>query len=317
MKVAIEPNCIFTLLRLLYNVALNTGLRASELASLTPGTFDLDGEPPTVCCLGAYTRNGEQATLPLRPDLTAALRKWMDGRLADGRLWPGRWASSRAAAEMIRRDLAAAKAAWVKRAPSEQVKAERVKSRFLEYRDASGRIADFHSLRHTLITNLARGKVHPQNAQALARHSTINRTMNAYTHTVLGDLADDVGRLPALPAPKASDSQAVALADTGTDGLLRPDDDPRRRTRRRTVSDFGCQNSANDGGTWRNGAGSDGGTARAENADKQGEMATFGEPRLAVATAGGGSRTLTGREPLRILNPARLPVPPLRRVLKL
>ena len=41
---------------MLYNAALNTGLRASELASLTPASFNLDGEPATVCCLGAYTK---------------------------------------------------------------------------------------------------------------------------------------------------------------------------------------------------------------------------------------------------------------------
>ena len=43
-------------------------------------------------------------------------------------------------------------------------------------------------------------------------------------------------KLPALPAPKDPETQAVVLADTGTDGPLRPDDDPRRRTRRRTNS---------------------------------------------------------------------------------
>ena len=302
---------------MLYNVALNTGLRASELASLTPGSFDLDGEPATVCCLGAYTKNGQQATLPLRPDLTAALKEWLDGRPAAVAMWPGRWASSRAAAEMIRRDLAAAKAAWVKQAPSEQVKVEREKSSFLEYRDASDRFADFHSLRHTFITNLARGKVHPKNAQALARHSTINLTMNAYTHTVLGDLADDVGKLPALPAPKAPEGEAGALGDTGTDGPLRPDDDPRRRTRRRTISDLACENSSNDGDTWRSGGDSEGGNAHAENTGKSKEMTVSGAPRLAVANAGGGSRTHTGFKPRRILNPVRLPIPPLRRLLLL
>ena len=298
---------------MLYNVALNTGLRASELASLTPRSFDLDGDPATVCCLGAYTKNGEQATLPLRPDLVGALKQWLADRPADAPLWPGRWAKSRAAAAMIRRDLAAAKAAWVKQAPSETEKADRERSSFLDYRDASGRIADFHSLRHTFITNLVRGKVHPKNAQALARHSTINLTMNAYTHTVLGDLASDVDRLPALPAPTVSGTDAVALPDTGTDGPSWPDDDPRRRTRRRRISDSRCANERQTGETWRNGGGIGVNAARDENAEKHGEKATFGAPCQAVANAGGGSRTHTWCEPDRILNPARLPIPPLRR----
>ena len=53
----------------------------------------------------------------------------------------------------------------------------------IPYRDDAGRVADFHSLRHTFITNLARGGVHPKVAQALARHSTITLTMDRYSHT--------------------------------------------------------------------------------------------------------------------------------------
>jgi len=297
---------------MLYNLALNSGLRASELASLTPRSFDLDGEPATVCCLGAYTKNGQQATLPLRPDLAALLGPWLHGKAADAPVWPGNWAKSRAAAEMIRRDLSEARAAWVKQAPSESEREARERSSFLEYRDASGRIADFHSLRHTFITNLARGKVHPKNAQALARHSTINLTMNAYTHTVLGDLANDVDRLPALPAPTVNGSEAVALADTGTDGPYRPDDDPRRRTKRRMKPDFPCENKARSGTDWPNAANRGSGHTHNENAQKTGEKAASGHPRLAVANAGGGSRTHTRFKPHGILNPARLPIPPLR-----
>jgi hypothetical protein len=48
--------------------------------------------------------------------------------------------------------------------------------------------------------------MHPRNAQAIARHSTIDLTMNVYTHIDMGDLAGDVENLPALPghAPKAN-----------------------------------------------------------------------------------------------------------------
>src|SRR5579859_4879360 len=51
------------------------------------------------------------------------------------------------------------------------------------YRDADGRVFDFHGLRYTFISNLARGGVHPKTAQHLARHSTIALTMDRYTHT--------------------------------------------------------------------------------------------------------------------------------------
>ena len=48
---------------MLYIVAANTGLRASELASLVPKSFDLTGSRATVRCFAAYTKNGEEAVL--------------------------------------------------------------------------------------------------------------------------------------------------------------------------------------------------------------------------------------------------------------
>ncbi len=75
----------------------------------------------------------------------------------------------------------------------------------VEYKDAKGRVVDFHALRHTFISNLARAGVHPRNAQALARHSTIDLTMNVYTHVSMNDLADDIESLSAI----AGESSAV------------------------------------------------------------------------------------------------------------
>jgi integrase len=61
---------------------------------------------------------------------------------------------------------------------------------------ADGRVLDFHSLRHSFISNLARAGVSPRVAQALARHSTPMLTFGVYAH--LG--ADDERRaLDALP----------------------------------------------------------------------------------------------------------------------
>ena len=43
---------------ILYAVAIGTGLRFEELHSLTPESFDLDVDPPTITCLGENTKNG-------------------------------------------------------------------------------------------------------------------------------------------------------------------------------------------------------------------------------------------------------------------
>jgi len=67
--------------------------------------------------------------------------------------------------------------------------------------------------------------VHPRNAQALARHSTIDLTMNVYTHIDMGDLAGDVENLPALPghaglAPTtANAAPAAPAAPTNTPAM--------------------------------------------------------------------------------------------------
>lgn len=65
----------------------------------------------------------------------------------------------------------------------------------IEYKDASGRDCDFHSLRHSFITNLALAGVHPVVAQKLARHSSIELTMKYYTHVLH---ASEVAAIDAL-----------------------------------------------------------------------------------------------------------------------
>ena len=68
----------------------------------------------------------------------------------------------------------------------------------VDYKDAGGRVADFHALRHTFIINLAQGGIHPKTAQALARHSTITLTMDRYTHSLQEDQTRALDVLPDL-----------------------------------------------------------------------------------------------------------------------
>ena len=50
---------------ILYAAAMVTGFRASELASLFPYSFDLDGRPAVVSVTGAYAKNKKAADQPL------------------------------------------------------------------------------------------------------------------------------------------------------------------------------------------------------------------------------------------------------------
>ena len=199
----------------LYRLAVETGLRRGELASLTRASFNLDGPEPTVTVEASYSKHRRRDELPLRPDTAAELQPFLAGKLSAAPAFnvPARGLS----ASMLRADLDAAREAWLKEAPTPQERAERRQSTFLAYRDSAGRVADFHALRHTAGTLLAASGVHPKVAQVLLRHSDINLTMNRYTHTVIGQESAAVAALPDLGAPPSE-----AVAATGTDGATAP-----------------------------------------------------------------------------------------------
>lgn len=201
---------------MVYRVAVQTGLRAKEIASLRRSHFVFDAATPHLTVKAATAKNRKNAQLPLKASLVAALKEYLPRRLADvvslsgdALVWPGGW--HRKAADMIYRDMAAARRAWIEAAQGdERNRCER--STFLVPKSDAGNI-DFHSLRHTFITNLARAGVHAKVAQELARHSSIELTMSYYTHLQIADLAKGLDAVPEVPAVEA----AAALA-TGTDG---------------------------------------------------------------------------------------------------
>jgi len=78
-----------------------------------------------------------------------------------------------------------------------------------------GRYADFHGLRHTCGSLLAASGAHPKVAQSIMRHSSIELTMQRYTHVFAGQEADAVAALPSLDA---SPIKQRARA-TGTDNM--------------------------------------------------------------------------------------------------
>jgi len=179
-----------------YRMAAETGLRARELRSLTAESFDLNGRPPTVTVEAAYSKHRRRDVLPLRPELAVALRAYLTTKAPGAAVFAlPHWLKP---IKMFKPDLEAAKIA---------------------YRTGDdGPVADFHALRHTFITNLARGGVHPKTAQSLARHSSITLTMDHYTHTLVEDEATALEALPDLSAPEPE-----RVRDTGTEG---PQDRP-------------------------------------------------------------------------------------------
>ncbi|MEX2187001.1 MAG: site-specific integrase, partial [Pirellulales bacterium] len=184
---------------IVYRLAAFTGLRAQEIASLTPPSFDLDANPPTVTVDACYSKHRRKDVLPLADDLRGRLRAYLAKREkerrrpGEERMWPGKW--YRKAGMILQRDLAAARNAWAEEATGAAERNRRERSDYLRAVDAAGQVVDFHSLRHGFITYLVMANVPPKVAQALARHSTITLTMDRYTHLEMADLVEAVGRL--------------------------------------------------------------------------------------------------------------------------
>jgi len=87
----------------------------------------------------------------------------------------------------------------------------------IEYRDAGGRVADFHALRHTYISRLVRSGANVKVAQELARHSTPTLTLGRYAHV---QLVDQTRALDALPAIDSARRERESLRATGTAGVF-------------------------------------------------------------------------------------------------
>ncbi len=174
----------------LYALALGTGFRASELASVTPERFDLAADPPTVTVPAAYTKNGREAVQPLPQALAARLAPWI------ATLDPGRPVFDPMpvkTAELIRADLRVAG---------------------IPYETASG-VIDFHALRAAYVTNLVASGASVKTCQVLARHSSASLTIDVYAKASVHDIR---GAVDALPDPSAAPQPSEAQAATGTEG---------------------------------------------------------------------------------------------------
>lgn len=203
--------------RVLYLLAAGTGYRVSELASVTPGSFNLGGKPPTLTVAAGYSKRRRRDEVPLTPSLVPMLREFLKGRPADEPVFSGWWMEK--AAEMVRGDLQAARAAWIAEATDKAERDRREASDSFKYRDSAGHVFDFHALRGQFITFLARAGVGLTTAQKLARHSTPTLTANVYTHLGLSDLAAAVEGV-ALPidglhSPAKSPPLRLTLANVG------------------------------------------------------------------------------------------------------
>ena len=174
--------------KVVYLTAVYTGLRRSEMAALERDDLHLEGEKPFVNVRASTTKNHQQAVIALHSDLVTELRFHV-GKL--------RSFTSRIFADVM---------PTMKRFKADLIAAG------IEFINAKGYRADFHSLRHTLATNLARAGTAPRVAMEIMRHSDMRLTSKTYTDAGLLPVADAVLKLPSLALPKSGDSQIDSQA---------------------------------------------------------------------------------------------------------
>jgi integrase len=154
-----------------YRTALLSGLRKEEIALLEWG--DLDFDRGTITLRETCNKAGRRDTIGLHPQLAAELRPLRPpGASAADRVFPG--------------------------VPEYETTVSDFRRAGIPRRDAQGRQADFHSLRHTFGTSLQRAGVSPGDAMRLMRHTDLRLTLRVYTDPSLLATAAEVAKLPAL-----------------------------------------------------------------------------------------------------------------------
>jgi len=159
---------------LIYQLAAETGLRTNEIRTLTRSAFSLDGAEPKVTVEAKNSKHRREDVVPLRAELAGKLKAHLATKLPAARAFTLPTQSMK----MLRADL---ERAGIPESTEEGV-------------------IDCHSLRVTFVTNLARGRVHPRIAQALARHSDIRLTMETYTKLGQDEERAGLASLPTIPA---------------------------------------------------------------------------------------------------------------------
>ena len=159
---------------LLYKTAIMTGLRRGELKKLHVRHLHLDARMPYLDLPGQYTKNGEAAKLLLVPTagLAGELKEWIadTGKSQDDELF----VVPSEVVKVFKRDLVAAG---------------------IPYRDAEGRVADFHALRKTTNTMLGLAKVESRVRQLFMRHKDIHLTLETYDDDTMYKLENAIAAL--------------------------------------------------------------------------------------------------------------------------
>lgn len=190
--------------QVLYWFALTTAFRANECASIRWEDLTLQGQKLAVRLSGNFTKNGDDANVPLQAFVAEQLEK-MRTRRSTAQV-------RRGAGPVLETDL-------VFSVPDKIARLVRKDAAFaglIPQRGPTSRRVDFHALRKSCARILIELGLHPKVIQMVLRHSDIRLTMDLY-----GELGEDdmFRELPGkFPVPKmfavAEEGRAVAAVVT-------------------------------------------------------------------------------------------------------
>ncbi len=130
--------------------------------------------------------------MPLESSLADDLRNYFSANptAPNFKAIKGMW--KKRGAEMLRKDLMAAR---------------------INPKRASGKVIDFHGLRHTYGTMLAQAGVMPAHLKSLMRHSNVQLTMEYYTHLSIDDLNEEIAK---ISFTKSNDAEKSTIPEKVT-----------------------------------------------------------------------------------------------------
>jgi len=175
---------------LVYRIASECGLRYSEIKALKVLSFDFDANPCTVRIEAENTKGKQADYLPLNNITAAEIKSYLSGMNATEKAFD--LPRSTRAAVMIRLDLKVAG---------------------IPHRNEAGQDIDFHSLRHTFITDLFLAGVPAVVVQRLARHQDLKTTMG-YSHITYASEVDAIRKLRDLTVTGQNIKQPWTPVDT-------------------------------------------------------------------------------------------------------
>ncbi len=182
---------------LLYRFAIESGLRANECRTLKVSSFDFQALMVTVEAVDAKGKRSD--SIPLRKGTADELKAYFASMLPGTRAFGREEPLTKDTADMIKDDLADAN---------------------IPYADESGRVFDFHALRHQTGSLLVASGCSPKVAQQILRHTDVNLTMGIYTHTMHGQEAAAIESLPDLSSPSIESQRAMKTGTFDTDESL-------------------------------------------------------------------------------------------------